>query len=54
MSGVDRKKIGIVVAILVVLFVLSQPDKSSDLVRNGFSGLGDAWDNLMQFINGLA
>jgi hypothetical protein len=53
-SGVDRKKIGLVVALLAVLFVINQPAKSAGLVRNAMGGLSDAGHSIMQFLNGLA
>jgi uncharacterized membrane protein len=50
----NNKQVGLVVAVLALLFVINQPAKSAILVHHAFNGLTQAGRSIVRFLNVLA
>lgn len=48
-----KKNMRYVAIAFVIFYLLSQPTNAANLVNNAFSALGDAGDQLAQFVNRL-
>jgi hypothetical protein len=50
----NNKQVGLVAAILALLFIINQPGKSAILVHHAFNGLTQAGHGIVRFLNALA
>jgi hypothetical protein len=48
-----KKQLTLIGAAFVVFLMIKQPTASADLVKNAMSGLGDAADQLAEFVRNL-